>query len=148
MAQVTAKDASNNTFVLYGVNNVTGVDNRMTWEAAAVTCGLIKGSLANLTNTNAGFLGSLFSYYKSSVTGGATQWGNRRTCAWVGLTNLVSNYTLISSLTVAPTSELFWAEDAGAQCGAVSRAAFCISVRIFSVASFYPRMSRLNLGLR
>lgn len=116
----------------------------MTWEAAALTCGLINGSLANYTNTNGGFLGSIFSYYKTSVVGGATQWGNRRTCAWVGLTNLVSNFTLISSLTVAPTSELFWAEDAGAQCGAVSRAAFCAFVFIISQAYVFMCLACLS----
>ena len=105
------------------------VDNRQTWEAAALACASVNGSLANVTTATAGFLGSLFAYYKSSVTGATTAWGNRRVCAWVGLSNLGSNFSSFTGLTY--TSELFWAEDAGAQCGAVSEVTTTVTLKLF-----------------
>ena len=123
---MTARDLANNTFVLYGYSNAsaTVIDNRQIFESASLACNTVNGTLANLTDSSAGFLGALFAYYKTSVLGASTQWGNRRVCAWVGLSNLATIYPTFSSLsnaTVPVTSELFWAEDAGAQCGAVSR---------------------------
>jgi hypothetical protein len=121
---------NNNTFAVFGYTNTSnsnvgpsGGDQRQIWESAVYGCIAANGTLANITDSNAGFLGSLFAYYRNSIAGASTGWGNRKACAWVGLTNIVSNFST-SLKTTTITSELFWAEDAGAKCGAVSDAEF------------------------
>ncbi len=108
------------TYAIYGyASNVTGApDNRQIFEAAAQACSANNGTLVNLTNANTPFLSYLFTAYRKGVNGGAG-WGNRKICAWVGLTNMTI-YNMPSFSTISSyTPELFWAEDAGAACGAV-----------------------------
>ena len=95
------------------------MDNRQIWESAATACRLQGGVIANVTTSNLGFLSNVFNWYTSNITGASTNWGNRRVCAWVGATN-IGGTGLTSLDDLSYTSELFWAEDSGAMCGAVS----------------------------
>ena len=120
-ALVTATDtATNATYALYGYSNATSTvtDNRQIWESAAVACAVAGGMLTNITTSNIGFVSNIFKYYTSTIPGATVKWGNRRVCAWVGVTNIADGLTGFTGLTY--TSELFWAEDNGAMCGAVS----------------------------
>ena len=121
-ALVTATDTvTNSTYALYGYSNASSViDNRQIWESAAYACEISGGVLANVTASNIAFIGNMFTWYTSNISGATTagQWGNRRVCAWVGVTNLGS--TKYAPFFGNFTTELFWAEDNGAECGAVS----------------------------
>jgi hypothetical protein len=138
-AAATAKDAANVTYILFGQTNATGgavVDNRQVFASAALACTTVYGTLANFTDASAPFLAHLFQHYMTTVAGATTQWGSRRTCAWVGLSNLAgTGMPLTSALMTAPTNELVWAEDGGSKCGAVSfqrRPDACVNSNLYS----------------
>ncbi len=107
----TNVSASNNE------TNVTALDNRQIYEGAVQACIAQGGSLAFLTDANLPLLSYLFtSYYTDAAPLG---WGIRKTCAWVANTNL-GLFGGMGNFSGTYTSELFWAEDAGSTCGAVS----------------------------
>ncbi len=108
--------STNGTNTSTNGTNVTAFDNRQIYEGAVQACIAQGGSLAFLTDANLPLLSYLFTSYYDAVPSG---WGVRKTCAWVANTNL-GLFGGTGNFSGTYTSELFWAEDAGSTCGAVS----------------------------
>lgn len=105
--------ASGTTYLFYGVS--TTLDYRQTWLAAAQFCSsnAVNGTLSTSSDYNR-VLAGLYMTGNSQFPSG---WGSRKTCTWVGASNLQAPVSNLSAVT-GFTPDLFWAEDSSSWCGA------------------------------